>query len=123
MQEMGETREPMALDCWTAANDLANKYSKELKRDFWILYAAKPHVVHKHAIVAGWNVITQKPPTAMVGILVFHWSHENKQLTVDTELSLPPDVPLSEAELSKKVVDFTPSLADAAKRSKSIILA
>lgn len=123
MQEMGETREPMALDCWKAANDLALKYSKELKHDFWVLYAAKPHVVHKHAIVAGWNVIAKRPPAAMVGILVFKWSHADQELTVDVDLSLPYDVPLSETELSKNKVDFTPSLVVAAKRSNSIILA
>lgn len=123
MQEMGETREPMAMDCWKAANDLALKYSKELPHDFWILYAAKPHVQHKHAIVAGWNVIAKRPPAAMVGVLVFKWSHLDQQLTVDIDLSLPYDVPLSETELSKSKVDFTPSLVVAAKRSNSIILA
>lgn len=123
MQEMGETREPMAMDCWTAANELALNYSKELKHDFWILYAAKPHVLHKHAIVAGWNVIAKRPPTAMVGVLVFHWSHEKRELTVDVDLSLPYDVPLSEMELSKEKGDVTSTLATAAKKSGSILLA
>lgn len=82
MQEMGETREPMASDCWTDANRLAEKYAQSLKHDFWILYAAKPHVKNKNAIVAGWEVIAKRPPEAMVGVLVFKWDHVDKRLTI-----------------------------------------
>lgn len=123
MQEMGETREPMARDCWTDAQNLANKYSKSLQHDFWILYAAKPHVYNKNALVAGWEVIAKRPPTAMVGVLVFKWDHRDKRLSVEHDLSLPYDVPLSDAELSKRSADYTPTLERAAKKSGSILLA
>ncbi len=123
MQEMGETREPMARDCWTDANRLAELYAKNLKHDFWILHAAKPHVKNQNAIVAGWEVIAKRPPQAMVGVLVFKWNHQEKRLTVESELSLPYDVPLSDAELSKKSSDFTPTIEQAAKKSGSILLA
>lgn len=123
MQEMGETREPMALDCWNDAIRLAELYDKKLQRDFWILYAAKPHTQKKNALVAGWECIAKRPPAAMVGVLVFKWSHKDKRLTVDTERSLPYDVPISEMEMSLRKDDFMPTLAETAKKSGSILLA
>jgi hypothetical protein len=123
MQEMGETREPMASDCWTDANRLAAMYSKRLKHDFWVLYAAKPHVQNKNAIVAGWEVIAKRPPRAMVGVLVFKWSHKDKRLEVEADLCLPYDVPISDVEMSSKEKDFVPSVAKAAEKSESILLA
>lgn len=123
MQEMGETREPMASDCWTDANRLAEKYAKSLKHDFWILYAAKPHVKNKNAIVAGWEVIAKRPPEAMVGVLVFKWDHIEKRLTIEQDLSLPYDIPISEAEMSKNAKDVIVSVGQAAKKSGSILLA
>jgi hypothetical protein len=123
MQEMGETREPMARDCWKDANRLAEKYAKTLKQDFWVLYAAKPHVKQKNAIVAGWEVIAKRPPRAMVGVLVFKWDHKDKRLVPETDLCLPYDVPISEAEMSSKKEDFIPTMAVAAEKSESILLA
>ena len=123
MQEMGETREPMASDCWTDAQKLAEMYSKTMQRDFWILYAAKPHVKNHNAIVAAWDVIAKRPPRAMVGVMVFKWNHKEKKLEVEPDLCLPYDVPLSESELSGSARDFTPSIENAAKRSASILLA
>lgn len=123
MQEMGETREPMAFDCWTDAQRLAEMYSKSLNHDFWVLYAAKPHTTQTNAIVAGWEVIAKRPPRAMVGVLVFKWDHKEKQLSVEADLSLPFDVPLSELELSTHRSDYTGTLEQAAKKSGSILLA
>lgn len=123
MQEMGETREPMARDCWGDANRLAEMYDKKMGRDFWVLYAAKPHTQHQHAIVAGWEVIAKRPPAPMVGVLVFKWSHADKRLTVETDLSLPYDVPLSDAELSTSNKDVVHTLGETAKKSGSILLA
>lgn len=123
MQEMGETREPMASDCWNDALRLAEMYAKKLNRDFWVLYAAKPHVKDPNAIVAGWEVIAKRPPQAMVGVLVFKWDNIDKRLVPESDLCLPYDVPLSEAELSKSGKDFTPTIEQAAKKSGSILLA
>lgn len=123
MQEMGETREPMARDCWSDANRLAELYAKQLGRDFWVLYAAKPHVKEKNAIVAGWEVIAKRPPAPMLGVLVFKWSHEDQRLTVEVDLSMPYDVPLSDSELSKSKLDHVGTLEEAARRSGSILLA
>jgi len=123
MQEMGETREPMARDCWSDANRLADLYAAHFKHDFWVLYAAKPHVYKQNACVAGWEVIAKRPPAAMVGVLVFKWIHKDKRLVVEPDLCLPYDVPISESEMSKQSEDFTPTMADAAKKSGSILLA
>lgn len=123
MQEMGETREPMARDCWSDANRMAELYSKTMKHDFWVLYAAKPHVREKNTIVAGWEVVAKRPPQAMVGVLVFKWNHNEQRLTVETDLSLPFDVPISASEMSRSEKDFIPSVEQAAKKSGSILLA
>jgi hypothetical protein len=123
MQQMGETREPMASDCWSDAQRLALKYSKSLKHDFWILYAAKPHTQNRQAIVAGWEVIAKRPPQGMVGVLVFKWCHLEERLEVDHELSLPYDVPLSDLELSTSAKDIVTTVGDAGRRSGSILLA
>ena len=123
MQTMGDTREPMAADCWKDANRIAEKYAKEFKRDFWLLFGAKPHVKQANAIVAGWVVSIKPPEQGIVGTLVFKWIHDDQRLVVDQELSLPNDVPLSEAELSTSLRDRLPSLEKAAVKSGSIYLA
>jgi hypothetical protein len=123
MQEMGETREPMARDCWTDAQNLAELYAKSMNHDFWVLYAAKPHVKQNNAIVAGWEVIAKRPPHAMVGVLVFKWSHKDQRLMVEADLCLPYDVPISEVEMSSNKKDYIPTVEQAAKKSGSILLA
>ena len=123
MQQMGETREPMARDCWTDAQRLAENYAKTLNRDFWVLYAAKQHVENHNMAIAGWEVIAKRPPQAMVGVLVFKWDHAERRLVVEPDLCLPYDVPLSETELSTKSEDVVPSIAKAAEKSGSILLA
>jgi hypothetical protein len=123
MQEMGETREPMAYDCWSDANRLAEMYSKKLEGDFWILFAAKPHVKQANALVMGWEVIAKRPPQAMVGVMVFKWNDADQRLEVETDLSLPYDVPISEMEMSTNKNDVIVSVAQAAQKSGSILLA
>ena len=123
MQLMGETREPMAADCWSDALRLAETYSKTLQRDFWVLYAAKPHVKNPNAIVAGWEVIAKRPPEAIVGVLVFKWDNKERKLVPEPDLCLPYDVPISEAEMSTNSKDVIVTVAEAAKKSGSILLA
>ncbi len=123
MQEMGETREPMARDCWADANRLAESYAKKMQRDFWVMFAAKPHAKEANAAVMGWEVIAKRPPAAMVGVMVFKWVHADQRLIVETDLSLPYDIPLSEWELSGSLKDFIPTVGEAAKKSGSIFLA
>ena len=123
MQLMGETREPMARDCWDDAQRLAELYSKQLKHDFWVLYAAKPHATEANTVVAGWEVIAKRPPSPMVGVLVFKWNCRKRQLEVEVDLCLPFDVPISEMEMSTHKDDFTWTMAEAAKKSGAILLA
>lgn len=123
MQLMGETRDPMAFDCWQDANRLADNYAKVMKRDFWILFAAKPHVKQDNAVVMGWEVVAKRPPVGMVGVIVFKWSHKDQRLMVEIDLSLPYDVPISEAEMSKESCDVIATVAEAGKKSGSIFLA
>lgn len=123
MQQMGETREPMALDCWADANRLAEMYAKTMHRDFWVMFAAKPHATQSNAVVMGWEVVAKRPPVAMVGVMVFKWSNKDQCLSVETDLSLPYDVPISETEMSKESKDVILTVAQAAKKSGSILLA
>lgn len=123
MQQIGETREPMAVDCWEDAQRIAHKYAEEFKKDFWIMYAAKPHVQDRRAIIAGWEISIKRPPQGMLGVLVFKWDNTDRRLSVDTDLSLPYDVPISEVEMSKQEKDYIPTIAEAAKKSNSILLA
>lgn len=123
MQLMGETRDPMAEDCWKDANRIAEKYAKEFKRDFWLLYGAKPHVKNQNAIVAGWVVSIKRPEAGIVGTLVFKWIHEDQRLSIDEDLCLPNDVPISEFEMSTSLRDRLPSLEKAAVKSGAIFLA
>lgn len=113
----------MAFDCWTDANRLAEMYSKKLEGDFWVLFAAKPHVKMPNGIVMGWEVIAKRPPQAMVGVMVFKWNSADKKLEVETDLSLPFDIPLSESELSTNKADVITTVGNAAKQSGSILLA
>lgn len=123
MQEMAEVREPMASDCWADAQRLAGLYAEKFQRDFWILFAAKPHTHRRYAAVMGWHVVIRRPKEAMVGVMVFKWVHKDKRLTVETDLSLPYDVPIEQDELSTSKKDFVPSVEQAAKKSGSILLA
>lgn len=123
MQLMGETREPMAFDCWGDANKLAESYAKKMNRDFWVLFAAKPHTQLSYGIVMGWEVIAKRPPQGMVGVMVFKWDNQERKLTVETDLSLPYDVPISESEMSHSKADYVPTVEQAAKKSGSILLA
>lgn len=123
MQQMGETREPMARDCWADANRMAELYSKKFHQDFWVLFAAKPHVNTPNALVMGWEVVAKRPPQAMVGVMVFKWSHQDKALSVEADLSLPFDVPISESEMSTDKKDHVATVEEAAKKSGSILLA
>lgn len=113
----------MARDCWKDANRLAEAYAEKFDMDFWVLFAAKPHVSVPNALVMGWEVIAKKPPAAMVGVMVFRWDSRDRRLVVETDLSLPMDVPLNEALLSDHKQDFVPTVAEAAKKSGSILLA
>ncbi len=113
----------MARDCWTDANRIAQEYAKHFNKDFWVMFAAKPHVKMPNAIVAGWEVVIQRPPVGIVGALVFKWSHLDKRLTMDEDLCLPLDVPISEAEMSTSAKDITPGIAAAARKSGSILMA
>lgn len=122
-QQMGETREPMARDCWNDAIRLAEKYAEKFDHDFWVLYAAKPHVRQQNAVVAGWEVIAKRPPQAMVGVLVFKYIKAENRLVPETDLCLPYDVPISESEMSREKSDLILPVAHAGQKSGSILLA
>lgn len=122
-QLMGETREPMAEDCWRDANRIAEKYAEKFHQDFWVMFAAKGDAKTWNKIHAGWEVVIKRPPVGIVGALVFKWSHADKCLRPDEELCLPPDVPMDGVELSKDPRDCIPSIFNAAKKSNAILLA
>lgn len=112
----------MAADCVQDALRIANNY-EHVGEDFWILFASKAHQSQKNAFVNGWEVVWTRPLIPIPGILVWHVSQRTKQMTLDSKLSLPYDIPLDGVKLSESSKDFSPELADTAKKSGSILLA
>lgn len=112
----------MAQDCVQDALRMANLY-EHVGEDFWILFASKPHTLRERTLVHGWEVVWSRPALPIPGVLVWHVDSKKKEMTLDTRLSLPYDVPLDGVPLSEQRGDMTESLAETAKRSGSILLA
>lgn len=120
-QEMGETREPMAKDCVADALRIANEYAEVVHEDFWILFCAKPHVQHHHALVCGWNVSLIRPAAPILGMLVWKVDYNQGKMELDTTLSMPYDLPVDQRVLSTNDSEVTPTLVEVAKQSKVLL--
>ena len=119
---MGETRDPMAADCVQDALRIANLY-EHVGKDFWICFASKADRTRENAFKHGWEVVWQRPPIPIPGMLVFHVDVKKKDMTLDAARSLPYDIPLDGVLLSEKPEDANYALAGVAKKSGSILLA
>ena len=64
MQEIGETREPMAFDCWADANRLAESYAKKMNRDFWILFCCQATRSSKECVGYGMGSYRKETTTS-----------------------------------------------------------
>lgn len=113
VQQLGETRDALALAAWNKAMSIADDHKKEVK-PFYIIYAAKPDPALEGAIVNGlfacggireaWRLSHARPPV-MLGLLVWYVDNAQGLFQFIPELSCPPDVPLDANLLSDRKED------------------
>jgi hypothetical protein len=113
VQELGETRDALALATWNKAIKIANDHQKE-KKPFYIVYAAKPDPGLSGAVVNGLVAsggiretfkLCHHRPQCYLGQLVWFVNHATGDFLFIPELSPPPDVPLDPSLLSDKSED------------------
>lgn len=103
MVELGEAREEWARDVWNKAEDIANQMSSE-DRPFYIVYACKQDRSEPHKFYQAFKMYRERPP-AILGALVWYVDHPHGIFRLESELSLPPDVPIDPNLLSTKSED------------------
>ena len=112
-QELGETRDQMALDCWLQAEKIASERKHDVK-PFYIIYAAKPDPALSGANVRGliasggirqsFKLSYDRPPFVL-GMLVWYVNNPLGIFEFVPQLSSPPDVPLDPSMLSDRKED------------------
>lgn len=113
VQELGETRDSLALATWNKAISIADDYKRKVK-PFYIIYAAKSDPALQGAVVNGlvasggmreaWRLSEARPPV-MLGLLVWYVDNAQGIFQFIPELSCPPDVPLDASLLSDRKED------------------
>ncbi len=99
VQQLGETRDEMAMDCMRLVEDFANKMKSEVK-PFYIVFFAKPD--------ANVNAVRQTVkayyhrPAKLLGLLVWYVNNPLGIFDFVPELSSPPDIPLDPSLLSTR---------------------
>lgn len=113
VQELGETRESLALQCWELVTKFAEGMRHE-KKPFYIVYAAKSDPALQGAVIDGSVAIgglkqTVKAyytrPPAILGIMVWYVDNNLGIFEFIPDLSCPPDVPIDPSMLSDKSED------------------
>jgi len=101
-QQLGETRDAMALGCMKLVEDFAEKMRKEVKPFYIVFFAKADASVNgiRQTIKAYYN----RPPK-MLGILVWFVNNPLGIFEFVPELSSPPDIPLDPSLLSNKSED------------------
>ena len=97
-QEIGESREAWGWNVWHRAEDIANNLKNDTE-PFYIVFAAKQDKHDPHKFNQGFRMYRQKPPK-LIGILVWYVDHSKGIFQLDSELSIPPDVPIDSKLLS-----------------------
>jgi hypothetical protein len=129
MQELGETREALSLQCWELVSTFANKMKHE-KKPFYIVYAAKSDPALQGALVNDTVAIgglrqTVKAyysrPPALLGILVWYVDNNLGIFDFLPELSSPPDVPINQSMLSDKSEDQLTGIMEKGKKMKVLV--
>ena len=128
-QELGETRDAMAQDCWDIAYGIAKDRSHDPK-PFYIIYSAKvdPALAGADAWgkrVAGgirqaYRLSYQRPPFVL-GMLVWFVNGPLGVFEFVSELSSPPDIPIDPSLLSTYSADAFGGLADKAKEMNKVM--
>jgi hypothetical protein len=129
VQELGETRDSMALDCWKRAEEIAHARKRDVK-PFYIIYAAKPDPALAGANVCG-NVasggirqtfkLSYVRPPFVLGMLVWYVNNPIGLFEFVPQLSSPPDVPLDPSLLSVRKEDQMESLMEKGKNINVLV--
>jgi hypothetical protein len=128
-QEMGETRDSMAQDCWDRAEQIASVRKKDDK-PFYIIFSAKPDPGLKGAKVRGlyaaggirqtFKLSYDRPPFVL-GMLVWYVNNPMGIFQFVPELSSPPDIPLDPSLLSDRKEDQFCNVMEKGKSIKILV--
>lgn len=123
MQQLGETREQMALDCVRLVEEFAENMRSE-KRPFYIVYFAKPDADINGTGIKGIRQTVKayyNRPAPLLGILVWYVNNPMGIFQFIPELSSHPDVPTDPNMLSTKSEDSFSSVMEKGKNLNVIV--
>ncbi len=128
VQELGETRDAMALATWNKAIELANEH--KLDKPYYIVYAAKTDPNLSGAVINGLVAsggirqtfkISHDRPQVYLGQLVWYVNHATGEFLFLPELSPPPDIPLDPSLLSTRSEDQLYGVMDTGKKMNVLV--
>lgn len=129
VQQLGETRDALALATWAKAEQIAQDCKFEVK-PFYIVYCAKPDPGLTGAIVNGlfasgglreaWRCVYHRPQL-ILGQLCWYVDNSLGMFEFMPELSAPPDVPLDPRLLSDRREDQFYGLMDKGKEMNVLV--
>jgi len=103
VQELGETREPMAADAIKYIEDFVSKMKHE-KKPFYVVYCARENQLIPGQIRQTVKAYREKPP-ALLGVLVWYVDNSLGIMEFKPELSAPWDIPTNPLLLSDRSED------------------
>lgn len=109
-QEIGESREQWGLAVWKQAEEIANRLKSD-KKPFYIVFAAKEDKSSPGTFRQAFRMYRQRPPK-LIGVLVWYVDNSQGIFRLETDLSIPPDVPIDPSLLSKDSKDASESLME-----------
>jgi hypothetical protein len=118
-QEIGESREQWGWNVWHHAEDIANNLKSEQK-PFYIVFAAKQDKSKPGTFRQGFRMYRDRPPK-LIGILVWYVDHTKGVFELVPDLSIPPDVPIDEALLSKDSKDSYAAISEVGQKMGVIL--
>jgi hypothetical protein len=113
-QEIGESREAWGQDVWAKAQEFANNLKSD-REPFYVVYAAKQDKANPGVFRQSFRFYRQPPPR-IIGLLVWYVDNTQGVFRFMPELSIPPDVPIDEALLSKDKKDASPELMEVGQK-------
>jgi len=128
VQELGETRDAMALATWNKAIEIANEH--RLDKPYYIVYAAKPDPKLAGAVIKGLVAsggirqtykISHDRPQVLIGQLVWYVNHATGEFLFLPELSPPPDIPLDPSLLSTRSEDQLYGVMEQGKKMNVLV--
>lgn len=129
MQQLGETRNAMAEDCWRLAEKIADERKNDDK-PFYIIYSAKVDPSLRGADAWGRHVaggirqsfrLSYDRPPFVLGMLVWFVNNPLGIFEFVSDLSSPPDIPLDPSLLSDRREDTSYALGNKAAEMNKVI--